>query len=350
MKRAEFIFLVMFVAGLPRGVEGQDRPPPKRLAPPVAEGPFLRPAAGAAAEPSWGIKGGIAVGLWPTRGPRGLIRVYAPYLGRDRLAPLNFIAVEPVARGSRGLSELERSSLDRVEGKAMWTGDIRDDDPRPRPPWQPARGVVTTTRGVRTLAFFVFVEPFENGARPVVEVRLREDRPYEVGFRVFAARGGAVMNWCVLTATMGNYARLRRLWLRDRVEEAGVVYKPFRATFMGFADHRQWGADRLRVVDGEALVAATTNEAEPTRAAYGKDVPPWWHYQGAKATQYWRTRFRDDLVVRVNGRAIYWGTSAAIPGGVAYENFELEAPFTPGQKFRFGVTPDTPERLGFQGK
>ena len=99
MRRAEIAVLVVFVAGLPRGVEGQDRPPPKRLATPVADGPFLRPAAGDAAESSWGIKGGIAVGLWPTRGPRGLIRVYAPYLGR--LAPLNLVAVEPVARGTR---------------------------------------------------------------------------------------------------------------------------------------------------------------------------------------------------------------------------------------------------------
>jgi hypothetical protein len=208
--------------------------------------------------------------------------------------------------------------------------------------------VVTTVEGKRQLAFFVFVEPFENGSRPVVEVRLREDRPYEVGFRVFTARAGAAMNACVLTATMGNYARLRRLWLKDRVEDAGEVYRPFRATFMGFADHRQWGADRMLVVDGEALVAATTDEADPARAVYGPGVSPGWHYQGARATQYWRAPFRKDLVVRVNGRTTYWASRAAIPGGVAYENFELEAPFQAGREFVFGVTPDAPESLGFR--
>ena len=330
--------------------KGADSHPPKALARPVEDGPFLRPATGATAEPTWGIKGGIAVGIWPTPGPRGLIRVYAPYLGQERLSPINFVAVEPVAGRSRGLSELEKSALDGVAGKAMWTSDVRENMLRPRPPWQPARGVVTRTGGVKTLAFFVHVEPLENGARPVVEVRLRDDRPYEVGFRVFAAQGGTAMRACILTATMGNYARLRRLWLRDRVEEARSVYEPFRPTFMGFAEHRQWGVGRLRLDDGEAIVAATTDEDAPSRASYGKDVPSWWHYKGAKATQYWRARARDGLVLRVNGRATYWASKAAIPGGVAFENFELEAPFEPGQEFRFGVTPETPEKLGFRGK
>jgi hypothetical protein len=128
----------------PGSVGSADVAPPRSLAPPDADGPFLRPAAGDAVEPMWGIKGGIAVGLWPTPGPRGLIRVYAPYLGSDRLRPINFVAVEPVANRSRGLSELEKSALDGgVAGKAMWTGDTFTIEPRPRPPWQPARGVVT---------------------------------------------------------------------------------------------------------------------------------------------------------------------------------------------------------------
>ena len=61
------------------------------------------------AEPTWGIQGGIAIGLWPNPGPRGLIRVYTPYLGQPRLTAMNFIAVEPVVGQIRGLSELEKS-------------------------------------------------------------------------------------------------------------------------------------------------------------------------------------------------------------------------------------------------
>ena len=191
------------------------------------------------------------------------------------------------------------------------------------------------------------VEPFDNGARPVVEVRLREDRPHEVCLRVFAASGGKPMRSCILTATMGNYARLRRLYLKDRVEESRRVYDPFRPVFAGFAAHRQWGISEMLVRDGQAIVAATPDEPDPAHAHYSPDVARHWHYQGVLATQYWRAPARPDLVVRVNGRQTYWASRAAIPGGVAYENFELEAPFEPGQEFCFGIISGSPSSLGF---
>ncbi len=257
--------------------------PPKGLAPPVVDGPFLRPAEGKAAEPTWGIKGGIAIGLWPNPGPRGLIRVYTPYLGQPRLTVMNFIAVEPVVGQARGLSELEPSRKDDgVAGKAMWSTDMREENPRPRDP----RGLVRTEEGHRTLSVFIPVEPFDNGTRPVVEVRLREDRPHEVCLRVFAAAGGKPMRSCILTATMGNYARLRRLYLKDRVEESRRVYDPFRTVFAGFAVHRQWGISEMLVRDGHAVVAAAPDEPDPANAHYNADVAPGWHYQGVRATQY----------------------------------------------------------------
>ena len=106
----------------------------------------------------------------------------------------------------------------------------------------------------------------------------------------------------------------------------------------------------MLVREGRAWVAATPDEPDPERARYGPDVAPHWHYQGAVATQYWQTRACPGLVVRVNGRQTYWASKAPIPGGVAYENFELEAPFEPGQEFCFGVTPDSPSKLGFHSE
>ena len=35
-----------------------------------------------------------------------------------------------------------------------------------------------------------------------------------------------------------------------------------------------------------------------------------------------------------------------IPGGIAFENFELRERFYDGQRFVFGITPKTPEELG----
>jgi hypothetical protein len=341
------VFALVAAAPLVAGrAEAAD--PPRPLAAPVEDGPFIRPAAGAAAEPLWGIQGGIAVGLWPKGGPRGLIRVYTPYLGQGRRRVMNFVAVEPVARGARGLSELEASALDRVDGKAMWTGDTFEDDPKPRPPWHPARGVVGSAGGHKTLTVYLYVEPFDNGARPVVEVQLREDRPHEVAFRVDSARRGAPMQACVLTATMGNYARIRRLWLKDRVVDAHALYRSARFDPRdGFAEHHQWGVGALLVVDGEAVVAARPDEPDPVHASYASDVHPSWHSVGRTATQYWRAPARRHLVARVNARRTYWASRGAIPGGVAFENFELEAPFHPGQKFVFGVTPELPVALGF---
>jgi hypothetical protein len=322
--------------------------PPRPLAGPVEDGPFLRPAAATAAEPFWGIKGGIGVGIWPTGGPRGLIRVYTPYLGQGPRRVMNFVAVEPVAGGSRGLSELEASALDRAGGKAMWTGDAPEDDPKPRPPWQPARGVIGSAGGKKRLSFYLYVEPFHNGARPVVEVQLRADRPHEIAFRVYSARRGVPMRACILTATMGNYARLRRLWLKDRIVDARVLYGSARFDFAnGFAQHRQWGAAELLVVDGEAVVAARPDEPNPARATYASDVEPHWHYVGQTATQFWRAPAQPDLAARVNARKTYWASHAAIPGGASFENFELEAPFRPRQEFVFGITPDLPAALGF---
>jgi hypothetical protein len=325
--------------------------PPPNLAKPEEDGPFLRPPAGTDAEPMWGIKGGIAVGLWPNPGPRGLIRIYTPYLGQGRHRVMNFVAVEPIVRGARGLSELERSALDRLDGKAMWTSDTLEENPKPRPPWQPARGVVASPGNKKTLSFYVNIEPFDNGARPVVEVLLHADRPHEVTFRIDSAPGGAPMHSCVLTATMGNYARLRKVWLKDHVADAHRLFSGARFDpANGFTDHHQWGIDALLVVDGEALVAARPDETDPAHATYANDVHPDWHYHGQTATQYWRSPARPNLVARVNGRKTYWASHAAIPGGIAFENFEMEAPFRPGQRFVFGITPERPAALGFHAQ
>ncbi len=321
-----------------------------RLARPVEDGTWIRPAEGEASEPVWGVKGGIAVGLWPTGGPRGLLRVYTPYLDHPRLRMINYIAVEPIVGRSRGLSELERSALDGVDGRAMWTTDERPTTADAIEPWKPARGVTAREGDVETLTFWVCVEPFTNGARPLVRVRFRSDRRHEVELTTFAAEGSARMKACVLTATMGNYARLRRLWLADETVEAAELWKEPRLNRWGFVDAREWPLDRLLVREGEVLVAVTPDEEDPESATYDDSVPPWWRYKGKVATQYWSTSPVEDLVARVNGRATFWATKAPIPGGIAFENFELVAPFADGQVFRFGVTPAPPTSLGFERK
>jgi hypothetical protein len=326
--------------------------PPDLLADPIVQGKWILPAQDGPAKPIWGIKGGISVGLWPTLGPRGLIRIYAPYLGRPLEWPLNFVAVEPIAQQAaerrRGLSEIERSSLDRTRGKRMWTGNRLQRELRPGLPWNPAQPKLMTIDGAEAITFFVFVEPFDNGARPIVQVVLRQDRPYEVTFRTYAASGGRQMASCVLSATAGSYPRLRRLWLKDGIVEAKGLWPDFKLRepfFAGFAPHRQWPLAKLHSVDGQVIVATASDEADPARATYAKNTPAFWRYVGKPATQYWSAPVSEGLVARVNGRSTYWGSFADIPGGIAFENVELETPFREGQEFRLGVTTEKPSAV-----
>jgi len=51
--------------------------------------------------------------------------------------------------------------------------------------------------------------------------------------------------------------------------------------------------------------------------------------------------------VRTNRTYTYWRSARPIPGGVAFENFEMQERFHDGQTFIFGITRRTPQELGF---
>ncbi len=337
-------FILIWIFGLVAVAAGGAAPP--TLLPPVERDGWILPAAGDAAEPVWGIAGGIRVGLWPLPGPRGLIRVYAPFLGQPERQPVNFVAMEPVVNGVRGLSELERSEWDHEQGKRIWTG--QSEGAEPGLPWKPEAPRFTSVDGHDVMRFTLRVEPFQNGARPVIEVSLRKDRPREITFATRASGDSAPMDACVLTTTMGNYGRLRRIWLREAVESPGQTWPDLKGKpFEGFAPPHTWNMEHLLPREGEVIVAATSDEAEPAKAAYAADTPAWWHYQGRAATQFWRATAREGLAARANARYVYWGTQSPIPGGMAYENFELSAPYLAGEACTFGVTDAPPEELGF---
>jgi hypothetical protein len=156
------------------------------------------------------------------------------------------------------------------------------------------------------------------------------------------------MEYCVLTATMGNYVRLRRLHLRDGVVEAKSLWPDY--TGNDFTPEAFFPLERLpRTPEGDLLICATSDEADPGSVPADPRAP-WWRYRGSfPVTQYWR-KLRDtwkpDLRLRVNGRRVYWASAVPIPGGLAYENFDLMEPFHEGQTFIFGITRRTPAQLG----
>ena len=75
---------------------------------------------------------------------------------------------------------------------------------------------------------------------------------------------------------MGNYGRLRRLWLRGEVADARKVWPTFDPDRLGFAPWRQWGRDRMLTRGDELVAAATSDEADPAKVEYDPKVPPHW--------------------------------------------------------------------------
>ncbi len=69
---------------------------PETLATPEKNGIWLQPAQNTKAQPIWGFANGIRIGIAPLGGPRGLIRIYTPYLEHDEFVVTNFIAFEPI--------------------------------------------------------------------------------------------------------------------------------------------------------------------------------------------------------------------------------------------------------------
>jgi hypothetical protein len=218
---------------------------------------------------------------------------------------INFIAIEPIARGAdeRGLSELEHSKLDDVRGKRFWSADDLM-DPTPRQPTQPARGVIETVDGVEHLRVFVLAEPFENGAHVAVRLTFRADRPYDVGLATYAHPDSAELNHCIVTATMGNYARLRQLHLADRVVTPSELWPEYQGN--DFTPHARFPlADLQRTLEGDAFAIATPSETHPQQAEYAWGTRQHWRYQGQVARQRWQVADPDPkLEALVNGRRV----------------------------------------------
>lgn len=306
----------------------------------VVEGNWLRPAAtGTLREPRWGHPDGLQLGLDPAHGPRGLMRLYAPYLDHPRDRLVNFVAIEPIPVGAtvRGYSEMETSGLDGVQGLRFWSADDPS-DPTPGDALDPSRGVLTVLDGVERLEVNILSEPFANGSDVWVRATFRSDRPHEVSLETFARSSSVALESCILSATMGNWARLRVLQLAEREVSSGQLWPEYRGT--AFTGHARFGVDELRAAGGEVAVSAFPDEANPSAAEYAAQTAEGWHYVGHPAVQTWRAQDPDpQLFAQVNGRFSYWMSDAPIPGGISFENFELVEPFRQGRSFTFAVEP-----------
>ncbi|MBO9154689.1 hypothetical protein ACFOTA_20920 [Chitinophaga sp. GCM10012297] len=295
----------------------------------------------------WGIRNGMVVGLWPAAienlkqgangGPRGLFRIGYEYMGI--VYHINYIAVEPVVNGRIEFSEISPSASDGKWGKLMWVSD--------------------TFNTADAVGMYVQIEKFANGAHPYLKLSISRNRPEELCIEVFHHPDSAPMERCGITATMGNYSRLRKLYLKDSVVNSRVLYAGYNG--IGFIEKAPYSAGNIRVDQhGDFIVAATPDESFAELAAWPQQPAYWmrwnWRYRPFyMLTQYWRKEKNGadvTLQVRVNGRAKYWNGGGKdpknyidIPGGPSFENFELREKYVPGQRFYFGLTRKTAEEL-----
>lgn len=358
---------------------------------------WIRPD-NAGSPPVWGIRDGIVVALWPAAienirpgndgGPRGLLRI--GYEWKNIIYHINYIAIEPVVAGNMEFSEISPSQVDGKWGKLMWAGETPD--PGRFSATAGTRGVITqdtvmpsATKKILSspagsgitsvtstviqpdvhhpekeiLYLYVFMEKFMNGAHPYLRLSISSDHPDELGIEIFQQPDSAPMERCGITATMGNYSRLRSLYLKNKVVNAKQLYAGYHD--IDFTEHAPYPAkEMLRNNSGDFIVLSQPDESLneltswPDTEAY---MARWnWRYRPFyKLTQYWRvaaTHADNSLQVRVNGRAKYWsgGTRNAaayidIPGGPAFENFELRAQYKSGQQFYFGLSRKTIPQL-----
>jgi hypothetical protein len=299
--------------------------------------------------PCWGLAKGLLFGIHPgdKKGdgePRGLIRIYSPVLRGGKYDLINFIAIEPIVDGKRGFSEIEHSRLDGAAGKRIWTA-ADSSTPGDAVKMEPGK-VRRLASGVEQFELTLRVEKFDNGAHVYLVVAQRSDAPDEIELTIHAERDSKALQYVMLSATMGNKARTRLLWLADGPRSTRQLFPGFSGD--GFTGDAVFGFRRIhRMADGDALVAITTDEANPGGVKVA-DMDGW-YYGGHKVTQYWRKSkgsYASDLQAVVNARSVYWGSHMAIPGGAAFENFEIRERFRDGQRMRFGVTRKTPNELG----
>jgi hypothetical protein len=302
----------------------------------------------------WGRKDGIVFGL-PSdgglQGPRGLIRVGVISSKTEKPELLNFIAIEPVVagRGERGdrmaFSELEPSQLDAgAQGKRLWIG--------PSDAMSPSAGsdgsdASNGSKQADMLTVRIEVERFQaNGAHVYLIASMMSDHPNEVRIAVHRYEDSPQIEELTLSATMGNYERLRWLWLKNEVIDSRKLYRAYRGH--EFAERGTYPKRRmLRTADEDAIVFCTSNEAHP-EANPDFQAKDHWRYRLDRLTQYWKVPASDierNLRVRVNGRHVYWQSTSPIAGGIAFENFEVRQRYKAGQVFIFGVTPKEPWQI-----
>ncbi|MHC1605311.1 MAG: hypothetical protein ACXQTP_05015 [Candidatus Methanofastidiosia archaeon] len=314
-------------------------------------------------QPAWGIKNGIIISTWPADlggigggGPKGLFRIHKH--GSKGLGWVNFISVDPITDLGNGWSEGESilfvpNPYERQNNpEQIITTKLPSD-------YNNIATITCPEPGVEQLNILFGIQEFNNKAKVYLTVHIRDDRPEEIEFRIFKHDNTTKIEMVRLSSTAGNFNHLRLLWLKDNVVDSKELYKEYQKqmtpkpgtkfswknSIMLFGPVTTFEYDTLQKDSQGNLIVAITRNLD--------DVEDYWneYFTRYKLTQYfkkYRGYYTEKSFVSVNARYVFWHTLTPIPGGISYENFELNEPFHQGQRLWFGATEKTPEELGWK--
>ena len=313
------------------------------------QGPFVYPGNGIAKDmPIWGMRDGLRISIVKTRGPQGLIRLHAPYLSIPDTRVINFISIEPSVRGpegggaeERGQSEMEPSRFRKGEqGLSFFASNTKKSY---KSEGLPPTGVLS--KDGQRLHIFIHTEPLKNGARPVVEIIFHKQFPKTIELRTYAAAKSKQMEFCTLSATMGNLTILRRLRVEVGVAHAEKMWASEEPDPMRFYTWRHWTYDQcMKLPDGRPYAYAFSNFTDAAKIPYGPKLRgKYWHYTGTMTGQFWCGEADPETTIGVNARDRYWKSLQPIPGGPSFENYEMRAPYKSGRRFWFGIIEASPQ-------
>src|SRR5690606_4823394 len=108
-------------------------------------------------------------------------------------------------------------------------------------------------------------------------LRFYEDRPYEVEIAKYASEGSDELENFIVTATMGNYARLRKLYLKNETQSSTKIWPNYVGD--AFTAHAHFPVqDFIDNQKGEVYFVAAPDEKQPQKASYGQDTNHHWKY------------------------------------------------------------------------
>ncbi len=302
-------------------------------------------------QPAWGINNGIIISTWPGDlggigggGPKGLFRIYKH--GDKGLGWMNFLSLEPTTQNSLpGFSELE--SILFVPNPYANLNNPNSIIDNKLPASYDNLATITNENGIEQLNLLFGIEnSFANNGHIYTTAHIRKDKPDEIEFRFYTHDDTAPIKKIRLSSTAGNFNHMKLLYLANEIIDSRNLYEGYQET--GKRDFAPWTTfefNKLKKLSDNSIIVATTRSAD--------DPGEFWNdfFTRYELTQYFRKypgSYDGNEFSAVNAKYVFWHTGKPIPGGVSYENFELNDPiFEQGQQIWFGATDKTPQELGF---